>query len=80
MTIQRFGVCMITFFFFFFFVEEINTFIQQSGSWKTFIMLQDIYISMLWAFFSSKIIKNASWSPNQHIRMISEGSCDTEDK
>ncbi len=20
-----------------------------------------------------------SWAPNQHIRMISEGSCDTED-
>ncbi len=25
------------------------------------------------------IIKNVSWSANQHIRMISEGSCDTED-
>ncbi len=23
--------------------------------------------------------KNVSWAPNQHIRMISEGSCDTED-
>ncbi len=24
-------------------------------------------------------IKNVSWAANQHIRMISEGSCDTED-
>ncbi len=23
--------------------------------------------------------KNVSWAVNQHIRMISEGSCDTED-
>ncbi len=25
------------------------------------------------------IKKNVSWAANQHIRMISEGSCDTED-
>ncbi len=25
------------------------------------------------------IIRNLSWAANQHIRMISEGSCDTED-
>ncbi len=25
------------------------------------------------------IIINVSWAANQHIRMISEGSCDTED-
>ncbi len=40
-------------------------------------------------FYSSKItqkyifnidtIQNISWAANQHIRMISEGSCDTED-
>ncbi len=24
-------------------------------------------------------IRNVSWGPNQYIRMISEGSCDTED-
>ncbi len=30
--------------------------------------------------FSALIIKiNISWAPNQYIRMISEGSCDTED-
>ncbi len=30
-------------------------------------------------FSTSLIIRNVSWAPNQHIRMISEGSCDTED-
>ncbi len=25
------------------------------------------------------IVRNASWAANQHIRIISEGSCDTED-
>ncbi len=30
-------------------------------------------------FSSLIIIRNVSWSPNQHIRMISEASCDTED-
>ncbi len=29
--------------------------------------------------FSKLIIQNISWVPNEHIRMISEGSCDTED-
>ncbi len=24
------------------------------------------------------IIRNVTWAPNQHFRMISEGSCDTE--
>jgi len=26
-----------------------------------------------------KIMRNISWASNQHIRMMSEGSCDTED-
>ncbi len=30
-------------------------------------------------FLTLTIIRNVSWAPNQHIRMISEGSCDTED-
>ncbi len=30
-------------------------------------------------FLTLKIIRNVSWAANQHIRMISEGSCDTED-
>ncbi len=28
--------------------------------------------------FLALIIRNVSWAPNQHIKMISEGSCDTE--
>ncbi len=28
-------------------------------------------------FSTLMIIRNASWAPSQHIRMISEGSCDT---
>ncbi len=28
---------------------------------------------------NSDIIKKKSWTANQHIRMISEASCDTED-
>ncbi len=28
---------------------------------------------------STLIIRNVSWAANQHIRLISEGSCDTED-
>ncbi len=30
-------------------------------------------------FSALVIIRNASWAANQHITMISEGSCDTED-
>ncbi len=30
-------------------------------------------------FSTLKIIGNVSWAANQHIRMISEGSCDSED-
>ncbi len=30
--------------------------------------------------FSTLLITgNVSWTPNQHIRMISEGSCETKD-
>ena len=39
-----------------------------------------------WTFYSSKNPEkkilytiNVSWAADQHIRMISEGSCDTED-
>ncbi len=46
---------------------------------------------LFWTFYSAKVLEkyifntitliiiNVSWAPNQHIRMISEGSCDTED-
>ncbi len=30
-------------------------------------------------FSTLVIIRNVCWAANQHIRMISEGSCDTED-
>ncbi len=30
-------------------------------------------------FWTLIIIRNIYWTENQHIRMISEGSCDTED-
>ncbi len=30
-------------------------------------------------FLTLMIIRNVSWAANQHIRMISEGSCDIED-
>ncbi len=30
-------------------------------------------------FWTLLIIINVSWAANQHIRMITEGSCDTED-
>ncbi len=29
--------------------------------------------------FNIDEIKNVTWAVNQHIKMISEGSCDTED-
>ncbi len=32
-----------------------------------------------WLFSTLIIIINVCWAANQHIRMISEGSCDTED-
>ncbi len=57
-------------------------------------ILQNIYISnKRWSFelsiyqwkfawkYSAQLystIRSVSWSPYQHIRMISEGSCDTE--
>ncbi len=37
------------------------------------------YISSTAAFNIDNNKKNVSWAANQHIRMISEGSCNTED-
>ncbi len=31
------------------------------------------------AFFQLILMRDVSWAENQHIRIISEGSCDTED-
>ncbi len=61
---------------------------------KIFTILQKYHFQIIIFFYSSNnpekkcIIvsknikqqnKNVSWVENQHIRMISEGSCDTED-
>jgi len=61
----------------------INTFIQQK-------CIQLIYKSYIKAIYNVNAVlmnfifnidnnKNISWASNHHIRMISEGSCDTED-
>ncbi len=36
----------------------------------------DLNISL---FLTQNTLRTVSWAGNQHIRMISEGSCDTED-
>ncbi len=36
-------------------------------------------LSLPLSLFSCHNKKNVSWAGNQHIKMISEGSCDTED-
>ncbi len=40
-----------------------------------------VLLNFLFQLFSALIItiRNVSWAADQHIRMISEGSCDTED-
>ncbi len=37
------------------------------------------YKNKLHNYFQTLILYNVSWSADQYIRMISEGSCDTED-
>ncbi len=44
---------------------------------KTLIILPNNYISNKYYYLEMIIIRNLS--PNQHIRIISEGSCDSED-
>ncbi len=53
-------------FFYFLFIKES----WKKESWQKYEAAQ---------LFSTLIIINVSWAANQHIRMISEGSCDTED-
>ncbi len=62
-----------------------NTFIQQ-GSIKTIKNdIKDCHLKTeipekaAQLFLTWLIIRNVSWAANQHIRMISEGSYDTED-
>ncbi len=38
-----------------------------------------LFYSTFYSTNINLIIINVSWVSNQHIRMISEGSCDTED-
>ncbi len=71
------------------FLKGIRTFIQQEciklikSESNTFIMSQNMtYIKQHSCFKNNNkmiIIGNVSWAANHHIRMISEGSCDTED-
>ncbi len=72
------------------FLKEMNTFSQQvklikSDSSVSLALSQRILHSFHKIMkqhnfnIDNSLIINASWAANQHIRMISEGSCDTED-
>ncbi len=45
--------------------------------WEVSPILYNDYVAQL--FSTLVIIRNVSWAANQHIRVISEGSRDTED-
>ncbi len=47
-------------------------------SWKNPEKLK-IHKTSSTTVFNSENNKHVSWAANQHIRMISKGSCDTED-
>ncbi len=75
---------------FFFSRVEINTCIQQGCIKLIKSDSKDMYNEDLFKNkfpqkhkgaqrFTKLFIRNVSWAANQHIRMISEGSCDTED-
>ncbi len=38
-----------------------------------------VFKKILSIVFNNYLLKKVSWAPNKHIRMISKGSCDTED-
>ncbi len=69
------------------FFEEINTFARQDQMWKwrcCSIYLHTEKKENYYAFHKntkqhSTDNENVSWAANQHIRIISKGSCDTED-
>ncbi len=71
-TIQKFEVSK---FFFFFFYKLKLLFITDALN--VIEKLQQKYIAT--HLFSTLVIRHISWAANQHIIMISEGSCDTED-
>ncbi len=55
---------------------------QLNAVLLNFLFIKEIWkkcITVLTQLFLALIISNVSWAPNQHIRLISEGSCDTED-
>ncbi len=47
--------------------------------WGKLKLGQKRHLQCYLRFLSTLIIRNVSWAANQHIAMISEGSCDTED-
>ncbi len=65
---------------------DIKTFIILKRFWfqinavlLNFLCIKEItFTTKIWSS-TTLIIMNVSWTSNQHIVMISEGSCDTED-
>ncbi len=59
---------------------------QKNFDYKTSLIKIDGFssecrlVNTTFQFSRLVIIKNTYWAQNQHIRMISEGSCDTEDR
>ncbi len=71
-----------------FYIVTKDSYFKINAVLLNFLFIEESQINVLW--FSQKceaqlfstfiIIKiNVSWAPNEHIRMISEGLCDTED-
>ncbi len=46
----------------------------------TFYSLNNPEAAQMYSTAASIIIRNVSWAVNKHIRMISEGLCDTKDR
>ncbi len=54
---------------------------QDAGKWRDYKAWSNLNVQFIKKkFFNIDNNKNVSWAANQHIRMISEGSCDTEDR
>ncbi len=73
--------CLVThIFFFFFFYRVFNTRKKKVrvSKWQNFHVF-GWTIPLSSTTLIVPVIRNVSWASNQHIRMISEGSCDTED-
>ncbi len=65
------------------FITLINIFYNLRCKDAFFFLFDNYTASLLNSIlkfnFNSIIIRNVSWAANLRIRMISEGSCDTED-